>query len=191
MSPFLCSGSHQAQRDCQPSALNCFVEAMSQCVPPIPIRPCVLKYLGKTHNLWLRSTLMLEQQAFEKGLSLHIKPKQSTERRTCGRACGRNAANSLKPAPPSPTNSTASLNSDQGDLQPCSGSAVRSVSSEGRPLSWAHCVLLYSPPGVCSCPQAQESYEKAMEKARKEHERSNASPAIFPEYQLWEDHWIR
>ncbi|KAL0179702.1 hypothetical protein M9458_025144, partial [Cirrhinus mrigala] len=53
--------------------------AMSQCVPPIPIRPCVLKYLGKTHNLWLRSTLMLEQQAFEKGLSLHIKPKQSTE----------------------------------------------------------------------------------------------------------------
>ena len=39
--------------------------------------------------------------------------------------------------------------------------------------------------------QAQESYEKAMEKARKEHERSNVSPAIFPEYQLWEDHWIR
>lgn len=30
-----------------------------------------------------------------------------------------------------------------------------------------------------------------MEKARKEHERSNVSPAIFPEYQLWEDHWIR
>lgn len=79
MGPFLCSGSHLAQRDCQPSALNCFVEAMSQCVPPIPIRPCVLKYLGKTHNLWLRSTLMLEQQAFEKGLSLHSKPKQSTE----------------------------------------------------------------------------------------------------------------
>lgn len=79
LSPFLCSGSHQAQRDCQPSALNCFVEAMSQCVPPIPIRPCVLKYLGKTHNLWLRSTLMLEQQAFEKGLSLHSKPKQNTE----------------------------------------------------------------------------------------------------------------
>lgn len=39
--------------------------------------------------------------------------------------------------------------------------------------------------------QAQETYEKAMDKARKEHERSNVSPAIFPEYQLWEDHWIR
>lgn len=39
--------------------------------------------------------------------------------------------------------------------------------------------------------QAQESYERAMEKARKEHERTNTSPAIFPEYQLWEDHWIR
>lgn len=52
---------------------------MSQCVPPIPIRPCVLKYLGKTHNLWFRSTLMLEHQAFEKGLSLQIKPKQTAE----------------------------------------------------------------------------------------------------------------
>lgn len=30
-----------------------------------------------------------------------------------------------------------------------------------------------------------------MEKARKEHEKSNISPAIFTEYQLWEDHWIR
>lgn len=79
ISPFLCSGSHQVQRDCQPSALNCFVEAMSQCVPPIPMRPCVLKYLGKTHNLWFRSTLMLEHQAFEKGLSLPIKPKQTAE----------------------------------------------------------------------------------------------------------------
>uniref|UniRef100_A0A803SSS7 Transformation/transcription domain associated protein n=1 Tax=Anolis carolinensis TaxID=28377 RepID=A0A803SSS7_ANOCA len=39
--------------------------------------------------------------------------------------------------------------------------------------------------------QAQETYEKAMEKAKKEHDRNNASPAIFPEYQLWEDHWIR
>lgn len=39
--------------------------------------------------------------------------------------------------------------------------------------------------------QAQETYEKAMEKAKKEHERNNASPSIFPEYQLWEDHWIR
>ncbi|KAL8203675.1 UNVERIFIED_CONTAM: hypothetical protein K2H54_059647 [Gekko kuhli] len=79
ISPFLCSGSHQVQRDCQLSALNCFVEAMSQCVPPIPIRPCVLKYLGKTHNLWFRSTLMLEHQAFEKGLSLQIKSKQTSE----------------------------------------------------------------------------------------------------------------
>lgn len=39
--------------------------------------------------------------------------------------------------------------------------------------------------------KAQETYEKAMEKAKKEHERNNASPSIFPEYQLWEDHWIR
>lgn len=54
-------------------------------------------------------------------------------------------------------------------------------------------VCLFFSPWKCNnvSVQAQESYEKAMEKARKEHERSNVSPAVFPEYQLWEDHWIR
>lgn len=39
MVPFLCSGAHVVQKDCQPSALNTFVEALSHCDPPIPIKP--------------------------------------------------------------------------------------------------------------------------------------------------------
>uniref|UniRef100_A0A8C2Z7M2 Transformation/transcription domain-associated protein n=1 Tax=Cyclopterus lumpus TaxID=8103 RepID=A0A8C2Z7M2_CYCLU len=175
MSPFLCSGSHQAQRDCQPSALNCFVEAMSQCVPPIPIRPCVLKYLGKTHNLWLRSTLMLEQQAFEKGLSLHNKHKQSTEFYE---------QESITPPQQEILDSLAELYSLLQEEDMWAGLWQKRCKFPDTATA-----IAYEQHGFFE--QAQESYEKAMEKARKEHERSNVSPAIFPEYQLWEDHWIR
>ncbi|XP_060795703.1 transformation/transcription domain-associated protein isoform X1 [Neoarius graeffei] len=175
MGPFLCSGSHQAQRDCQPSALNCFVEAMSQCVPPIPIRPCVLKYLGKTHNLWLRSTLMLEQQAFEKGLSLHIKPKQSTEFYE---------QESITPPQQEILDSLAELYSLLQEEDMWAGLWQKRCK-----FPETSTAIAYEQHGFFE--QAQESYERAMEKARKEHERTNTSPAIFPEYQLWEDHWIR
>ncbi|XP_043109497.1 transformation/transcription domain-associated protein isoform X3 [Puntigrus tetrazona] len=172
MGPFLCSGSHQAQRDCQPSALNCFVEAMSQCVPPIPMRPCVLKYLGKTHNLWLRSTLMLEQQAFEKGLSLHIKPKQSTEFYE---------QESITPPQQEILDSLAELYSLLQEEDMWAGLWQKRCK-----FPETSTAIAYEQHGFFE--QAQETYEKAMEKARKEH---NVSPAIFPEYQLWEDHWIR
>ncbi|XP_028844478.1 transformation/transcription domain-associated protein isoform X1 [Denticeps clupeoides] len=175
MSPFLCSGSHQAQRDCQPSALNCFVEAMSQCVPPVPIRPCVLKYLGKTHNLWLRSTLMLEQQAFDKGLSLHIKPKQSPEFYE---------QESITPPQQEILDSLAELYSLLQEEDMWAGLWQKRCK-----FPETSTAIAYEQHGFFE--QAQETYEKAMEKARKEHERGSVSPAIFPEYQLWEDHWIR
>uniref|UniRef100_A0A8D0S4C7 Transformation/transcription domain associated protein n=1 Tax=Sus scrofa TaxID=9823 RepID=A0A8D0S4C7_PIG len=175
ISPFLCSGSHQVQRDCQPSALNCFVEAMSQCVPPIPIRPCVLKYLGKTHNLWFRSTLMLEHQAFEKGLSLQIKPKQTSEFYD---------QESITPPQQEILDSLAELYSLLQEEDMWAGLWQKRCK-----YSETATAIAYEQHGFFE--QAQESYEKAMDKAKKEHERSNASPAIFPEYQLWEDHWIR
>ena len=43
LGPFICSGSHVIQKDSHPSAIHTFVEAMCQCVPNIPVRPCVLK----------------------------------------------------------------------------------------------------------------------------------------------------
>lgn len=76
--PFLCSGAHVIQKDCQPSAINTFAEALSSCNPPIRIKPCLLKYLGKSHNLWHRMTLMLEQLAFD-----NASPASHTKVRTC------------------------------------------------------------------------------------------------------------
>ena len=63
LGPFLSSGSHLAQTEGYRSAINTLVEGMSRCDPPVPIRPVVLKYLGKTHNLWHQAALMLENMA--------------------------------------------------------------------------------------------------------------------------------
>ncbi|XP_044007561.1 transformation/transcription domain-associated protein isoform X2 [Aphidius gifuensis] len=67
--PFVCSGNHVLQKDCHPSAIATMVEAMSHCDPPIAIRPPLMKYLGRSHNVWHRMTLSLEQMAFDSGLS--------------------------------------------------------------------------------------------------------------------------
>lgn len=63
--PFLSSGTHVVQRDCHPSAINTFVEALSRCKPVVRLPPNVINYLGKSHNLWHRMTLMMEDMCFE------------------------------------------------------------------------------------------------------------------------------
>ncbi|XP_028982080.1 transformation/transcription domain-associated protein [Diachasma alloeum] len=63
--PFVCSGTHVIQKDCHPSAIATFVEALAHCDPPVPMRPALMKYLGRSHNLWHRMTLSLEQMAFD------------------------------------------------------------------------------------------------------------------------------
>uniref|UniRef100_A0A6E8VNF8 FAT domain-containing protein n=1 Tax=Anopheles coluzzii TaxID=1518534 RepID=A0A6E8VNF8_ANOCL len=61
--PFLASGAHIIQRDCNPSAMHTFVEALAQCQPPVYMPPNLMGYLGRAHNLWHRMTLMLESLA--------------------------------------------------------------------------------------------------------------------------------
>ncbi|XP_012269997.1 transformation/transcription domain-associated protein isoform X2 [Orussus abietinus] len=67
MVPFVCSGTHVIQKDCHPSAIATFVEALAHCDPQVPMRPALMKYLGRSHNLWHRMTLSLEQMAFDNG----------------------------------------------------------------------------------------------------------------------------
>nr|ANJ04666.1 transformation/transcription domain-associated protein [Nilaparvata lugens] len=63
--PFLASGSHVIQRDIHPSAIATFFEGLTHCNPPLQIKSSVMKYLGKSHNLWHRVTLKLEQMVAE------------------------------------------------------------------------------------------------------------------------------
>uniref|UniRef100_A0AAR5Q8F1 FAT domain-containing protein n=1 Tax=Dendroctonus ponderosae TaxID=77166 RepID=A0AAR5Q8F1_DENPD len=62
---FITSGAHSGQKDCQPSALNTFVEALFRCKPQVYIPPATMKYIAKHHNLWHRMALEMEQQAFD------------------------------------------------------------------------------------------------------------------------------
>ncbi|XP_026839331.1 transcription-associated protein 1 isoform X2 [Drosophila erecta] len=61
--PFLSSGTNVNQKDCYPSTLNTFVESLTKCTPAIYIPPNLLAYLGKSHNLWHRAILVLEDMA--------------------------------------------------------------------------------------------------------------------------------
>lgn len=63
--PFVASGIHVVQKDCHPSALGTFLEALFRCNPPVALATPVMKYLARSHNVWHRVTLNLEQMALE------------------------------------------------------------------------------------------------------------------------------
>ena len=75
LGPFLSSGSHIPQTEGYRSSINTLVEGMSKCDPPIPIRPIILKYLGKTHNLWHQAALILEGMSVSCADMVSINPQ--------------------------------------------------------------------------------------------------------------------
>ncbi|CAL1278798.1 unnamed protein product [Larinioides sclopetarius] len=77
---FVSSGTHVIQKDCHPSALGTFIEGVTHCVPPIPLKPLILQYEGKAHNLWHRACLCLEQICLDKGYIFQAKSRSSAER---------------------------------------------------------------------------------------------------------------
>jgi len=77
--PFICSGCHVIQKDCQPSVIGTFMEAIAKFDPPITIRPCLLRYLGSSHNLWHRTMLMLEDVVLSKTPSNAIQQNQQSK----------------------------------------------------------------------------------------------------------------
>ncbi|KAI8515281.1 hypothetical protein Bbelb_060940, partial [Branchiostoma belcheri] len=168
LGPFLCSGSHVFQKECQPSAIHTFVEGISRCVPPIPIRPCVLKYLGKTHNLWHRSTLMLEQSAFESGFSTQSKNKQANEYYE---------QEGITPPQQETLDMLSELYSLLREEDMWAGLWQKRCKFPETATA-----IAYEQQGFFE--QAQTTYEGAMTKARQDHNSSSAAPNIIPEYRL-------
>ncbi|XP_033101198.1 transformation/transcription domain-associated protein-like isoform X1 [Anneissia japonica] len=178
--PFLCSGSHHHQKDCNPSTINTMLEAVAQCVPTISIRPCVLKYLSKTHNLWHRSVLILEQQAIESGFNMQHKPRNI------------NVGSVYDFFEP---DNTASL--QQETLDSLAGIYELLEEEDMWAGLWQkRCKFPDTATGIAYeqqgfYEQAQQAYESAMMKARSDHNSGSQSPSVFPEYRLWEEHWIK
>nr|XP_039255466.1 transformation/transcription domain-associated protein-like [Styela clava] len=174
---FICSGAHLVQKDCQPSSLHTFVESLSHCIPQLKLRPCVVKYLGKTHNLWLRCAIMLENLSTERGLYLS-KPKQQSR-----------GSSSYVPE---------NINSEQQEILDslCNLYSLLREEDMWAGLWQKRCkfpdtakAIAFEQQGFFE--QAQSTYESLMSQARDDHNKGPAPITNIPEYQVWEEHWIR
>ncbi|KAL9966032.1 hypothetical protein ACROYT_G024040 [Oculina patagonica] len=180
ISPFMCSGSHLVQVDTFPSSVHTILEGVSKCNPCVPIRPCILKYLGKTHNSWHRSGLMLEDYASlcEEYSNHQISYQQQQ-------------VIDFSPfeEDPSEINQHETL-----DALAEMYSLLNEEDMWGG-LWQQRCrypetatAIAYETQGFYE--QAQSAYEVVMGKARDEHNRGPANPQLTSEYNLWEEHWI-
>ena len=65
LTPFVASGSHCVQKQSSLSTLNTFIESFAMAKPvSLFLRPSLLAYLAKNHNLWHRTILLLENSLF-------------------------------------------------------------------------------------------------------------------------------
>lgn len=175
---FLGSGTHVVQKDCHPSALNTFVEALAHCQPPVYLPPNLMTYLGKAHNLWHRMTLMLEEMALE----WPIKKEQTGEYTDPD---------------------VYDYQSGPGDLEQ---SAIFDPLSQmysalheedlwaGLWMKYAkypetNNAIAYEQMGFFE--EAQAAYDLAMTKFKQDTANVPASMDIDSELLLWETHWIR
>ncbi|KAK6165821.1 hypothetical protein SNE40_022660 [Patella caerulea] len=171
---FLCSGSHGNQKECQPSAIHSFVEGLALCVPPIPIRPCVLKYLGKTHNLWHRACLQLEQMTIDNGPLAQIKNRPVSEYE-------------FEPASNQHQETLDALCDLYSLLK--EDDMWTGLWQKRAKYPDTTTALAYKQHGFFE--QAQTSFETAMAKARQDLNSNPMAPGLVPEFRLWEEHWIK
>ncbi|KPJ11920.1 Transformation/transcription domain-associated protein [Papilio machaon] len=171
--PFLISGVHVIQRDQPLSALNTFVEALARCNPPITMKPPMMKYLGKTHNLWHRMTLNLEQMAIDQ-------------------AAGRAQRDQFEIY----DHETESITSTEildslGEMyellqEEDMWSGLWQKHAKYRETTVA---IAYEQQGFFE--QAQAAYDVAMAKLKQEYLANQSSYSMHKECSLWTQHWIK
>ncbi|XP_072379030.1 transcription-associated protein 1 [Diabrotica undecimpunctata] len=169
--PFITSGTHIIQKDCHPSAINTFVEALYRCTNHIQMAPFLMTYLGKSHNLWHRMALGLEQMAYEMSV-----PKSSNPA-----SCYEFEGEPLKT-----------------ELLDCLGELYHLLCEEdcwaGLWQRHAHyketsIAIAYEQHGFFE--QAQAAYEAAMAKHKADNSMGPVPMHTQRETLLWNDHWIR
>jgi len=171
--PFLCSGAHEIQKNCQPSALNTFVEALSRCHPPISMRPFVMKYLGKSHNLWHRMTLNLEQLAIEQA-AVDMRARN---------------ADHFDFEPMSTLSHEIKDSLSEMYTKLCEQDMWAGLWQKHARYRETNIAIAYEQQGFFE--QSQAAYESVMGKSRLEYNSTPAPPTLRSEYKLWEDRWIR
>ncbi|XP_046866072.1 transcription-associated protein 1 [Drosophila willistoni] len=172
--PFLSSGTNVNQKDCSPSTLNTFVESLTKCSPTIYIPPNLLTYLGKSHNLWHRAILVLEDLA----------TAHST----------RNDANVEDMDTNQPDMDSQQLNNIYDSLSKMYSAMHEEDLWAGLWLKFAHypetnVAVSYEQMGFFE--EAQGAYDLAMTKFKQDLNSGLINTDINSELLLWEKHWMR
>lgn len=186
---FLSSGTHVIQKDCHPSALNTFVEALAHCQPPVYIPPSLMTYLGKAHNLWHRMTLMLEDMALdwpnrrETAVSNEYRSEYDFDIELQNEIANSNASGS---------NGAASV-----VLEPLSQMYSALYEEDLWAGLWqkyakypeTNAAIAYEQMGYFE--EAQNMFDLCMTKFKQEAITGNIPADMNSEILLWENHWIR
>ena len=186
--PFVCSGAHVIQKDCQPSALNTFLEALSLCQPAVYIKPALLKYLGKSHNLWHRSTLLLEQIAFGDGSDPNKKRRETAADQVYEFDQTSTASRDKKPQVASSQQEAMDALSEMYSLLKEEDMWAGLWQKKAK-YNETNIAISYEQQGYFE--QAQGAYELAMSKYRNDYSSTPSPVNIQQEVRLWEQHWLR
>ncbi|XP_026322829.1 transcription-associated protein 1 isoform X2 [Hyposmocoma kahamanoa] len=171
--PFIISGVHVIQRDQPLSAMNTFIEALARCTPPVAMKPPMMKYLGKTHNLWHRMTLNLEQMAIDQASGRP--PREVLE------------IYDYDTETTTPSEVLDSL-SDMYELlqEEDMWSGLWQKHARYRETNVA---IAYEQQGFFE--QSQAAYDVAMSKLKQEYSANPSSYNMHKECTLWTNHWIK
>ncbi|KOB75140.1 Transformation/transcription domain-associated protein [Operophtera brumata] len=160
--PFIISGVHVIQRDQPLSALNTILQKIVSCKNVHDCSRPMMKYLGKTHNLWHRMTLNLEQMAVEQ-------------------AAGRPPREQLDIYDYDTETTTPTLLQEE-DMW----SGLWQKHARYRETNLA---IAYEQQGFYE--QAQAAYDVAMAKLKQEYAASPSSVNMHKECTLWTQHWLK
>jgi transformation/transcription domain-associated protein len=185
------------QKDCQPSALNTFVESLSRCQPSVAIPAPLLKYLGKSHNLWHRAALLLEQQAFDPSPRDVIRPRKEGSAAAVAAAAEVFDFDATNVAGPSTSSALAMASPVQEAMDGLSELYYQLLEEDmwaglwNRKAKYAetNIAIAYEQQGYFE--QAQGAYELAMSKYRTDVTAKPAATTLMQEVKLWEEHWLR
>lgn len=170
--PFLSSGTNVNQKDCSPSTLNTFTESLTKCVPSIYIPPNLLTYLGKSHNLWHRAILVLEDLALTHSTRNNINNTEASQPDVDGQY----------------------LNNIYDSLSKMYSAMHEEDLWAGLWLKCSHysetnIAISYEQMGFFE--EAQGAYDLAMTKFKQDLNSGLINVDLNSELLLWEKHWMR
>jgi len=159
-------------------------------------------YLGKTHNLWHRMGLLLEQQALENSLSPQLKTKKDLPTIDCyefepnGSTSGGSSSGSTTAS--SSTSSSGVTSTQQQEIYDALAELYSALKEEDMWCGMWHKRGSYPETNIAIAfeqqgfyEKAQGSYELAMSKIKTEFANNTMPPLLFGELRLWEEHWIK